>query len=98
MPHYSDSAIFVILLVILDILLVIFMILSNIIETTLSHSYCLHPLQLLDIVQPFCLGGIWDYFTSRTSASHRKSISRHLKLHQLNFIKNCEVDLNLAAK
>jgi hypothetical protein len=37
MPHYSDSSIFVILLVILDILLVIFMILSDIFEISLSH-------------------------------------------------------------
>jgi hypothetical protein len=37
MPHYSDSAIFVILLVILEILLVIFMILSDIIKTSLSY-------------------------------------------------------------
>jgi hypothetical protein len=37
MPHYSDSSIFVILLVILEILLVIFMILSDIFEISLSH-------------------------------------------------------------
>jgi hypothetical protein len=37
MPHYSDSVIFIILLVILEILLVIFMILSDIIKTSLSH-------------------------------------------------------------
>jgi hypothetical protein len=37
MPHYSDSSIFVILLVILNILLAIFMILSNIIEISLNY-------------------------------------------------------------
>jgi hypothetical protein len=37
MPHYSDLAIFVILLVTFEILLVIFMILSDIIKTSLSH-------------------------------------------------------------
>jgi hypothetical protein len=37
MPHYSDSSIFVILLVIFNILLVIFIILLNIIEISLNY-------------------------------------------------------------
>jgi hypothetical protein len=37
MLHYSDSSIFMILLVILKILLVIFMILSDIIKISLSN-------------------------------------------------------------
>jgi hypothetical protein len=58
--HYSDSFIFVILLVTLEILLVNFMILSDIIEISLSHlkglvshSYRLHHLQLLAVPQLF---------------------------------------------
>jgi hypothetical protein len=42
MPHYGDAAIFVILLVILEILLVIFMILSDIIDTLLMNFFEWH--------------------------------------------------------
>jgi hypothetical protein len=52
MSYYIDSSIFFILLVILEILLVIFIILSDIIEISLSDSYNLYRTIMWEEVWP----------------------------------------------